>query len=507
MKRKHIALLVVLALLIGASSYYAFFRIAILETSVPTTDIPPSLSLPATVSSLNVPVIIPVDTLDDLADQVTPSSFSSQPAFQKDDLDITVNWHLNRTDIALSVEDNKLHATTRLTGRATIRVHAGPASVSENIDLRGSASIAFEPRVQNDWRMIAHDLDLSYDLDKALVKLPMARIVTEPIETVVEAIRWVPIIGAVAEETTKIVLRPVKKITEIQISVRTKVREYLDPEIQKLQKDLAKKFANLNVLRPMAIATWNDLCRARPITDRLFLQTTPVRFRSAQPVLRKDHILTQLGVDIEMRISPHSSEPVCPFADALVLEPIRPGSIAVALPAEIDYGTVQTALNALLTGKSFGDAITVRVDSVALQPARAALLLTLNVTVATKGWFNKRAAGALYVWAVPRLATDRRSIILDNVRLDTESEDALVALFGEIGEPLFLRKLRTYSFDLDPTYRNIKSQANTALNTLSSDKYAVDGQITKVLVYALQLGPTGVHVVGVASGEVAVELR
>ena len=495
MNLKHCALLAIVTLAVVGVVFSAFHTVSI-EAPPPATVAPPIPAAPTAVSSLNVPVTAPIVLLTELTNDALPPVFSSEPAVQNDLLDITASWQLRRADVQLSVQGNQLRGRTTLTGSATLRGHAGPASVSEDIDFRGDVFLGFEPLLLSDWSLSAHDLQLSYRLDEATVTISVVTVLTR---TVSDLAGWIPGVDELLEEF--------EKITEVPVSVRTLAASYLDPEIEELRQELAADVANLDILRPPAVAAWSAFCRVEPITEGLWLESKPVQFRAAQPELSETHLLAHLGLDIHLRILSDPVQPDCPFSDTLVIEPARPASIDLAVPSEINYHTLETALQDALVGESVGETVSIEANAITLMPDLDALLLAVDVTVSTDGWFDTRAAGTIYVWAVPTLSGDQDSIRLDQVRLDTASQNALVDLFGETAEPLILEKLTNFSFDLSNTYRSVESRGSAALNALSSNQYLVAGEIADIRVDTMHVGPNALHVVGLVSGELAVELQ
>ena len=463
---------------------------------------------PTTNSSITVPITIPLHILDTLVNEEIPCAFSSDPNVQDDIIDITTSWNLNRSNISLSATDKALSGNTTLKGKAKIRGHAGRASVSEDINLRGEVSLAFQPKLGENWQIIPQDLTLDYELEKAQINLSVVRHVVKPVTKVVkEIIDWIPFVGKKISETIETVEEEVEEATTIPISVRTIVRKYLDPKFVKYKDELPKKISNLGEIRNIAEKTWEKLCLSVPIGEGLWLETRPVQFRSAHPSLHGDFIRMQLGLNIETRILSDKTEPICPFNENLLIESQRSASMVIALPAKINYDTVETGLEALVVGKSFGDVTTVSVEALSLQSYPKTLLMKLDVTIGNGGWFNKRASGYLYVWAEPRLSNDKTSIMLHNVRLDTDSRNALIAIFGEISEPLFLSALKSYSFNLNPIYNRLKSKANETMDALSSSENNIDGQIMEVYIDTLDLGPKHLHLVGMARGLIAIKLQ
>ncbi len=492
---KRFALLAIVTLAV-VGVFFGAFHTRSIEAPTPATVAPRIPSAPTAVSSLNVPITVPIVLLTDLANDAIPRDFSSQPTVQDDLLDITASWQLRRADVQLSVQDNQLQGRTTLTGSATLRGHAGSASVSEDIDFRGDVYLGFEPQLSSDWNLIAHDLQLDYRLDEATVAISAVTVLTRAVS---EIAGWIPGVDEILEE--------IEKITEVSVSLRTLAADYLDPEIEELRKKLATDVADLDILRSPAVAAWGAFCRVEPITEGLWLWSKPVQFRAAQPDLSETHFLAHLGLDIELRVLSDPIQPDCPFSDTLVIESSRPAIIDLAVPSEISYHTLNAALQDALVGKSVGEAVSIEAKAIKLMPDRDALLLALDLTVSTDGWFRTRAAGTIYVWAVPTLSDDLNSIRLDQVRLDTASKNSLVGLFGETAEPLILEELTNYSFDLSSTYRSMESRGSAALNALSSNEYLVAGEIAQVRVDTMHVGPTALHVLGRVSGELAVELQ
>lgn len=494
-----------MAVLTLAFGLYFLLRPAYMQAPEPLIKTPLTPTAPTLVSSINIPVTIDLDFLAKLANKAVPRTLEPQKTEKSETLDLTANVQLTREDIVLNVADDRLHGRAAIQGRATLTAHAGQIRMNKTVDLKGEVFISFRPMITENWEMDAADLQISYDLDEANVDFSLTKIVTQPVQKIVEELDFVGIVSEITETVFETVERPLV----IRISVREIARDYIDPRVKQYEDELTKAVQEANVLKPIAKEVWQDLCRTTAVVNDVWLHSKPVKFRVAQPQLRKAHILAELGLDIELLISPVDAEFDCPFDGLLIVEDEMPAHVKLSVPAQISYETVEAALKKAIFQESIeiGNAITVYFDSLSLKPGGDSLLVELNLTVSEDKRFFFDVSGTIYMWVVPELSKDNTLIKLAHVRLDTDSESALFHLVGELGEPRLITLLEGYSFDLEPTYSKIELVGTNALTTFSSEDFQTSGTITDVRLETLDLGPKSINLHGLVLGSIEVELK
>lgn len=471
-------------------------------------ELPPPLELPVTSSSITVPVRIPLNLIGALLDDSVPYSFSSDPEVQEDELDATVSWQLTRSDISLAGRDDLLHGNATLTGRARLTGYAGPVEISEEVTMRGQVTLALRPTLHEDWVLLPQDLTLDYNLSEADIDVSITRLVTRPaIELINVVVGWIPFFGDKIKQVARQTEEIIEDVTTIPISVRSLAREYLDEEIAQLERTLRETVFELNDLQNIAESSWNHLCGFFPLENELWIEASPLQFRVSQLNIEEDTIVAHLGLDVQTRVVSEVTQNQCPFNAVLDIEQLQPGSFEFALPAELDYGWFKELLAQQVVGLTFGDSISIGINDVSVQPDRSALLATLDVTVRSNEGIRFNGESEVHAWFIPTLLADGSAIILEDVRLDALSRDFLLAVLGEIGEPLIANALEGYRIDLGPTYDWIESEAVKFLRSFASNEIDVEGELEEVFIESLQIGPTHIQLVGKARGSLVMDVQ
>ena len=515
MKSKSILVAGTVALMaaVVAIPWYLSRAVATLNLQIPRSQSSAIPALPRSLSTITVPIFLPIATVRSFLDKEIPTVFndsSTSEVVDEINLRASTSWKLVRTPLVLSGNDGAIRGTVDLAGPVRVAAHLGPARASATVDLGGRILVSARPQLQPDWRMTVPEFHLKALLDEARVdlSLPITRMVPFEVIKKIPIVKDIPLIGAIVDgvtEVVKTVTRPIEEITTFRVSVRSIVQRYLDPEIASLRDDIVRDVGSADFLRESAEGNWKNLCISIPVESGLWLQIKPIRARAAQPQITTDGILLQLGIDAETWMSPREIEPSCPFPASVTLESPRPSSIEINLPAEVDYSVLKKGLSDLLVGKIFEDLVYVRVDDViTVSSAGRSLQLGVAVTVDTGGWFGPRAAGTVYVLVQPHLDVDSKTVRFLNVRMDTASRNAVVAAVGKLGEPLLERAIERYELDLESTRQQLLSAANDALDALSSDGLVVNGRIDDVRLTRLDVDEKAIRLLATARGNMSV---
>ena len=460
-------------------AWFLFARVSRFDAEEPKAETPPLPPLKAQQSKITLPVSIPIDAVRDILEQTVPGEQSGHEAYKEridiligsTSVDITIDWKVNRNDFEVTGDNDTLRAKAGVSGQATVRAKYKGPSASADLTIQGSASLAARPRLNSNWYLTTPELSMGIRLKRAKVK-----------------------------------------VGPVSVSARGKIQPKLNSLAVEQSKNIERKIVEDDSLKTAAKANWEKFCRSVSLGSNtgLWLEIKPVAARTAQPRINNENISLQLGLDAETRIVTKETNPDCPFPEELFIEAPQRGHIEIVLPVEIDYLTLETALENEIAGKTFGKDISVRVETVSVRPHSGSLLLKAEVAVqvADGGWFDARAEGTLYLLAQPQLVADSQMITLTDVQLDTASRDVLVATIGEAVEPLLLRVLEGRTpLDLEPKYREIRDRANAALRAFSSDDLSVDGEIEDVRLTSVDVGPDRLRVVANARGRVAVVVR
>jgi hypothetical protein len=161
----------------------------------------------------------------------------------------------------------------------------------------------------------------------------------------------------------------------------------------------------------------------------------PVRAAAAQPQIDARNVTLTVGVQAETRILPSATKPSCPFPAQLELvAPIEQGRLAIGLPIDLPFTTVNALLDAQLKGQKFPKdgqaAVEIEVRKAQIAAAGDKLLISLLVkAVEKKSWFGFGAEATVHIWGKPTLDRDQQILRLSELTLAVES-DAALGLLG-----------------------------------------------------------------------------
>ena len=426
-------------------------------------------------------------------------------------LNATIDWNLSRSTLRVTGGNNTLNGSVDIGGPVSAAVNLGLERISARVNLQGRVAVTARPQLREDWRLTTPDLELGVTLNEASLplSLPITRMVPFEVVAEIPIIRDIPLIGEIISGIRRVVrtvTRPIEQITTVDISVRGVVQEHLDPEISELRNEIRTDIRNADFLREAAEQAWGSLCLQASLAPDVWLQVRPLYARAAQPQITEEGILLQLGIDAETQVSTSDTTPnaqTCSFPDTLSIEALRPANIEINLPARLDYEVLQRALSDHLVGQTFGDLVSVIVDDVVqVRAAGKSLLVQINVTLRTSGWWSTQAAGTLYVLAEPYLDAESQRLRFLDVSLETASRNALVAAVGEASEPLVENLIEGYDYDLSSTYAELRNTANAALGALSSDDLVLDGGLEDVRFARLDVGTQYLRLLATARGQI-----
>ena len=470
----------------------------------------PEPALP--LSSVTVPIFVPMEVVRSFLDGEIPAAFAegeTTELIERPGLSASANWNLTRSPLQLSGDDGVLAGSLDLAGSADIGVDLGPAGISKNVDLRGRISLLARPRLQSDWRLTVPDFQIRDELQEATMELALPAAGTAPGEETEEnpILEDMPRLGAFVRGVRNVVSAVATSIGErtVSISVRSILSRYLEPEIEALRSNIVEDIAASDFLEESAREIWSRLCTSVPVESGYWLRVKPVRARAAQPSVTTEGILVHLGVEAETQLSSSSTELNCPFPDSLTVEPAEGGQFEIRLPMELDYKVVRRELSGFLVGETSESPFSIGVDEVTYFGAHGrSLLLGMAVRTHTASWLDSFAVGTVYVALDPYLDVGSDTLRFREVRMDTASRNALVAAVAELGEPFFERAIERHAFDLGPTYGQLLSAANDAIEDLSSDPFEVRGTMDELGLMGIQLGAESLRLEGFARGDLSV---
>ncbi len=470
-KRTLYLLLAATIILVG--TWYVLGRNSEFDTIQPEPVASRLPQLQGTITSVTVPVYVPIESVRRFLEHSVPERFSDTNTKQIIDewyLRVGVtSWDAERSGFVVTAGDG-LNFSSDISVEAKLEVSTIKGEYP--VRLQAPASLTMKPIIGTDWRMHVPDLHLTAILKTAEVH-----------------------VGAV------------------RIGMRRFLQPRLDEKMREISEELRTEVSTRDFIEVAAREYWQKLCRSHPVDldseSGLWLEVRPISVQVAQPEVVGDNIRLQLGLMAETKIVARESEPDCLFPQALTIEPPREGRVEVTLPVEIGYSTLQTVLAQNVVGKRIGETVSVTVDDVSMRPHGDALLLETRVSVHGGAWLGQRGEGVLYLLATPTLDTEKQSIQFTNVELDVASRNALVAVFGEAVEPLLLHAIESRAaFDLEPLLGDdLRDQANAAIAGFTSSHVDLEGHVEDISMVRLAVGPEYLQMVVTASGRISAAIH
>lgn len=240
----------------------------------------------------------------------------------------------------------------------------------------------------------------------------------------------------------------------------------------------------------------------------LMVEVKPLRFRIAQPIVNPEDVRIQLGLDAETNIVTEARDLECAFPDSLIIDPPERGSVRLNVPARAEYDWLSNFLEERTADiVEVGDAV-VHIKDIDLRPHGDSLLLAVELSAQTGGWFGARGEETVYVLAKPRLIAESQTLVLEELRLDTESSNVLVAMFGEVMEPILLKELNKHAtFDLNPQLEEVRAQARQVFKSVSKGGFELEGEIESASLDRLDVGREFLRIVAKVGASVSGTLR
>ncbi len=419
-------------------------------------------------SRATIPVFVPIAAVKETLERRTPKQESGlkKNALGERFAQSELSWNLVRSDLQVSGRSGALSVATELSGeaRATGAIQlARKIDVSTSGDVLASVSLTANPTLKENWRV-------SPNLSETKIEIQRADI-------------------------------PIKRIGNLD------VREHILPGVgitaDKLRTQLNRSVARSDFFRQAAREGWKRLCGSTPLGEDsgLWLETKPVVARAAQIRIDRKDIRATIGVEVKTRILTEKTQPRCPFPKILLIEKSKPGGFEIVMPAIIDYEMLERTLAEEVVGKSFGKNVSVLIKATRVRPYGEGLLLETTVVVETDLLSGTGTKGTLYVLAEPKLNAKAQTITLENVRLETDSQNVLFSVAGKAAEPLLLDAVsRQIPFDLGPKLKELKNGAQDAFSALSSENVSVTGKVRRVRITRLDVGPENLRLVLTAEG-------
>lgn len=465
---------------------FAYMRTQSFHTSVPETAMPSVIDMPTTHSTISLPVRVSLKTIQDALNNGLPPNGEEKEAntidFLKDDTSRTI-W--TRDTLSLSADASKMTIAAAL--RANYRVDfkidllIADAKSHAEADAKGSASISLAPIIQENWTIKPNLSSFQVDLEQA--QLTAAGITT---------------------------------------SVRTLASNAIKKFASRKLTELEEKITSDDKLRTTISKKWAELCASRRVGKAdssmppVYLEIQPVAASAAQPTWDTTNIDFLFAIKANISLRDVETTPSCHFPDKLMLTPPQPnGEFSLNVPINYSFESINEGLKRGVSGRSFTDAsrgIEIQVRSLKVSPASNRLLVATDVTVKKSGilgFFDGRASGKVYLLAKPVLDSGTKTIRLEDVRMNSDSEKALSNTFGQLAVAAIEGVLsRETGFSYAKEIETVRSKANTALADLAAKPglIKIDVAVTDLNAKDLIFDKDRLIVVAVANGTAKSEI-
>ncbi len=431
--------------------------------------------LPRQISRVTVPVSVPIEAVEKILERRTPKQErgSMENSLGRPFIQSKISWDISRSALRVSGQNGAITVATRLSGETrasgTLR-HIRKADFSSEGEIIADTSITTHPALKENWRV-------SPDFSEMEIDIKRAEIPVDPIG---------------------------------KLDVRDQILPGIEIALRGLRAQLDRSVARNDFFQRAAKKGWTRLCGSTELgkDSGLWLETKPLAARAAQVRVNSEEIRFVFGVDLETRILPEPTSPRCPFPEMLLIEEAGPGGFEVLIPAEISYETLERRLAEQIAGKSLGKNVSIVIKEVEIHPYGEMLLLETTVAVETNSLSGMGTRGTLYLLAEPRLNAAAQTVALENVEIETDSQNLLFSIAGKAAEPLLAEAIsRRLPLDLGPKLKELQGEAETALSALSSDEVSVSGKVNRVRLTRLDVGPQHLRLVLSAKGRMSAVVR
>ena len=458
-----------------AAGFFLSEKISKFDVTNPAPRTPVLEPLSESISSVKVPVSISMTAVGQALELGTPKreADSRKNSLLKPFAQSEISWGLERSDLRVSAQRGELTIASELSGE----IQATGAldlirkfDFSVRTDMMASISITGQPVLSENWRVSPNLSEIKIDIQEAHI--------------------------------------PVKQFGTI--NVENQMFPVLENVIARLVAQLAQSLSQNDFLKREAKKGWEQLCASTPLGENsgLWLETKPFAMRATQARIDSENIRFNLGVDMKNRILPEKTTPKCPFPKTLIIEESGSNTFRIAMPAQVDYETIEKMLAAEIVGKSFGENVSVVIKSIRIRPYGNLFMLETTVEVGTDYLSGKSMRGTLYVLAEPRLDTETQTVFLENLELETDSQNVLFSIAGKAAEPLLLKAIsKRLPFNLKTKLVELENSTEAAISALSSENVSVSGKVDRIRMTRLDVGPKYLRVVLEAEGRAAAVVR
>ena len=458
MKKQRIAFICCAAATAAILGWYFYPTIIPISVHRPLADTQVLGPLPPSNSTLSLPITISIKSLEDHLNKIAPQyERGSHPVRVLGARIGNIRWSISRTPISITGKNGKLHLASRVKGSASYGI---------SVDIEANASASTRLDVGSNWRVSMPELRLGAHLSRA-------------------------------------------KIFNI-ISIRSLLQGPVNRQMNKLRNDIHTILAKDPFLENEARKAWAAACGTFLVdkSSDLWIAVKPLAFRVSNPIVGGTTVRLQLGLDAETKVVTDTEDFHCEFPKALAIEPPQRGRLGLVLPAHASYEWLSKLLNDRIKGEIDFQGVHLQIRDVSLRPHGHSLLLELNLAARVGNWFGKRAEGTIYVVAKPVLEVKSQTIVMSEIELDTESRLALIAVLGEVVEPVLLDLLKDNStVDLMPHIQKIRTNSEKMFEAISGGGLKVDGQVEKIELSRIDVGRHKLRIVSNLGASISGTIR
>ena len=469
-------------------------------------ELPPLPAVPR-ISTIVVPVAIPLNTIRDAADRGTPKNFAGKAANPVEQLlqNADINWTAARGPISAAGTGGVLTLATPLTGTLNITgalsskvtgavgdvlgglLGANAAkqigsinirNVNASAEIKGNVAMTARPQLAENWRI---DPKLAAQVDLGDTTLSVAG---------------------------------------IRVNVPAQMKPVIDNAINAQLAAVEARLRNDPALETNARAQWSKLCRSVPLQGAasslppLWLEMRPTRALAAQPRIDASAVTLTLGLEAETRITPAQTQPDCPFPAALTIVPPAPGRVAIVVPVDIPFTELGKLLETQLAGRTFPEdgsgAVDVTVKRVGIAASGDRLLISLLTNAKEKkSFFGFGGEADVHIWGRPVLDQAQQVLRLTDIELAVESEAAfgLLGTAARAAVPYLQKALAEKAvFDLKPFASNAQKRIAAVISDFrkNEDGVRVAAEIATLRLADIAFDSKTLRVIAEAGGAINV---
>ncbi|MGE3149747.1 MAG: DUF4403 family protein [Pseudorhodoplanes sp.] len=312
-------------------------------------------------------------------------------------------------------------------------------------------------------------------------------------------------------------------IAGVKLNVGKEIKPLVDKSVAEQIAAMQSRLRSDPFLEQTARREWAKMCRSisigaagRGLPD-LWLEIRPTRAFAAQPRIQPQGVLLTVGAQLETRVVPEQTKPVCPFPAHLeIVPPQDRGRLSIATPIDIPFVELNKLLDAQFSGRKFPDdgsgSIVVTVQGATLAASGDRLLISLRVKAAENRFLSLGAEGVVHVWGRPQLDREQQMLRLTDVTLAVESEAAfgLLGAAARAAAPQLQAALAERAvIDLKPLAASARKSIEAALAEFrkADDDVRVEAAIDDLRLTDISFDARALRVVAEAEGRAQVAVN